>query len=154
MLSPLQVIGSSLTCQDQRLMSSPPPRSPVPSQIHRRLLFAKSRSQAVSKSSEASLALGLSPADSNKCIITLSSFEVRSLDHFHINLAHWRPSIYFNSRSRPLQGCSGRPQCGMSALTTRGRTCLGTGMTTLKRKKKWERRIQRRDLVERQKEED
>ena len=92
-------ICSYLAFQEQRLMFSPPPseqmfspppRGQVPSQIHRRLLFAKSRSQAVSnvskteslKSSEASLALGLSPADSNKCIITLSSFEVLSLYHF------------------------------------------------------------------------
>ena len=58
-----------------------------PHQVHRRLLFAKSRShqQAVSKteslkSSEASPGLGPSPAESNKCIITLSSFEV--LDFF------------------------------------------------------------------------
>ena len=92
--------------QEQRLFS-PPPKATVPSQVHslydrllvrrdsnnlmirsphqvhRRLLFAKSRShqQAVSKteslkSSEASPGLGPSPAESNKCIITLSSFEV------------------------------------------------------------------------------
>ena len=150
-LAPLRVpnilTGSFLTCQEQ-MLSSLPPRGPVPSQIHRRLLFAKSRSQAVSrvqyfqsstiqlkavskteslKSSEASPALGLSPADSSKCIITLSSFEVellKKLSHIILggrNAFNIFPIKKHVDRSLPLHGCFGLRRCVMSVSIAQSR---------------------------------
>ena len=136
--------GSSSTFQEGRLFS-PPPKAPVPSQIHRRLLFAKSRSQAVSKteslkSSEASPALGLSPADSSKCIITLSSFEVELLKKLsHIIL---RGSNVFNIFPIKKKLTGAYPSTG--ALASDDASCQFRSLKARSEEWKWQHARQRR----------